>query len=81
MQLPCIPCHAGKKNEKGEGSSWLERVSYNISSYFVWDIIQAVRYIKYQGIGMVFHGIAGFVVIFFSYVSQSPITSRLALSV
>ncbi|CDS09320.1 hypothetical protein LRAMOSA10680 [Lichtheimia ramosa] len=41
---------------------------YSLScGYFVWDIIQAVRYIKYQGIGMVFHGIAGFVVIFFSY--------------
>ncbi|CDH55806.1 tlc domain-containing protein [Lichtheimia corymbifera JMRC:FSU:9682] len=44
---------------------WIHRHSYGC--YLVFLVMRAIRYIKYQGIGMVFHGIAGFVVIFFSY--------------
>ncbi|KAI9491011.1 TLC domain-containing protein [Zychaea mexicana] len=41
---------------------------YSIScGYFIWDVVMAVRYIKYQGISMVCHGVAGFIVIFMGY--------------
>lgn len=32
----------------------------------------AIRYVEHQGIGMVLHGIAGFLVLFMSYVSNFP---------
>ncbi|KAI9312648.1 TLC domain-containing protein [Dichotomocladium elegans] len=41
---------------------------YSVScGYFIWDVMMAIRYVKYQGISMVFHGAAGFAVIFFAY--------------
>ncbi|KAL1929475.1 hypothetical protein VTP01DRAFT_1613 [Rhizomucor pusillus] len=41
---------------------------YSISlGYFIWDVIMAIRYVEHQGIGMVLHGIAGFLVLFMSY--------------
>ncbi|KAG2189708.1 hypothetical protein INT46_010086, partial [Mucor plumbeus] len=41
---------------------------YSIScGYFLWDTIIAVYFYKYQGISMVFHGIASFSVFIFSF--------------
>lgn len=41
--------------------------------YFVWDVITAILYIKNQGISMVCHGVAAFLVLFLSYVSMPSI--------
>ncbi|KAJ8659189.1 hypothetical protein O0I10_005228 [Lichtheimia ornata] len=41
---------------------------YSIScGYFVWDVITAILYIKNQGVSMVCHGVAAFLVLFLSY--------------
>ncbi|KAI9244285.1 TLC domain-containing protein [Phascolomyces articulosus] len=55
------------KNKLFGYSPWAATI-YSIScGYFIWDIIMAVRYMKYQGVSMVCHGIAGFIVIFMAY--------------
>ncbi|KAG2177339.1 hypothetical protein INT43_007996 [Umbelopsis isabellina] len=35
--------------------------------YFLWDMVTGIRYIKYQGIGMAFHGVASFLVFILAY--------------
>ncbi|ORY97304.1 TLC domain-domain-containing protein [Syncephalastrum racemosum] len=48
-------------------SAWAANI-YSVSfGYFIWDVIMAIRYIEFQGISMVCHGLAGFVVILLSY--------------
>ncbi|KAI7849693.1 TLC domain-containing protein [Circinella umbellata] len=55
------------KNKIFGYSPWAMTI-YSIScGYFIWDVIMAIRYIKYQGITMVCHGVAGFIVIFMAY--------------
>ncbi|KAM3582719.1 hypothetical protein VKS41_005359 [Umbelopsis sp. WA50703] len=35
--------------------------------YFLWDMVTGIRYVKYQGIGMAFHGVASFLVFILAY--------------
>ncbi|KAI9317657.1 DUF887-domain-containing protein [Dichotomocladium elegans] len=56
------------KQDRVFGYSAFAANIYSIScGYFIWDVITAIMYVKYQGISMVLHGVIGFIVIFLGY--------------
>lgn len=65
--------HAGKRDDIHLLGTFCATYlkSFWMYRYFLWDMVTAIRYIKHQGVGMAFHGVAAFAVFILSFVSAS----------